>query len=172
MAKDFKISRPEGTCSRCSQSLSPGEEIVALVKAGDEELLREDYHLGCWVEPMEKQASANRDVLGVWRTKIPRKQEKKKLLIDDELLVNFFERLAGQDEQARVNLRYVLALILMRKRLLKYQGMVRRDDGTELWQVKLRGQDEPREVVDPKLDEFMISQLSASLGEIIQGDFE
>ncbi len=172
MAKDFKISRPEGVCNKCDESLAPGEDIVALVKAGPEELLREDYHLACWVEPMEQQASANHDVLGVWRTKIPLKQEKKKLLIDDELLVNFFERLAGQAEPARVNLRYVLALILMRKRLVKYLGMTRQADGTEVWQMKLRGQDEPREVIDPKLDEFMISQLSASLGEIIQGDFE
>lgn len=159
-------------CVKCGQPLPPGTDVIALVRANGEELFREDYHLSCWVEPVEKQASANKDVLGVWRTKIPTREEKKKLLIDDVLLINFFERLAGQEDTSRINFRFVLALILMRKKLLSYQGMDRNDDGMEVWKMKLRGSDELHEVFDPKMDEFMISQVSASLGEVMQGDFE
>ncbi len=172
MAKDFKIAKTTGTCAKCSQLLPPGTDVIALAKMGEEELIREDYHVACWVEPMEMEASANKDVLGVWRMTIPEKEEKKKLLIDDALLMNFFERLAGQEDPSRINFRYVLALILMRKKLLTYQGMDRQEDGTELWKMKMRGSDQVHEVVDPKLDEFMISEVSASLGEIMQGDFE
>lgn len=172
MAKDFKIAKTSSMCVKCDQELPPGTDIVALAKMGDEELIREDYHVACWVEPMEKEASANKDVLGVWRMTIAEKQEKKKLLVDDALLMNFFERLAGQEDSSRINFRYALALILMRKRLLTYQGMDSNDDGSEIWKMKLRGSDQIHEVVDPKLDEFMISEVSASLGEIMQGDFE
>lgn len=172
MAKDFKIAKTSGICVKCGQNLPPGTAIIALAKMGEGELIREDYHVSCWVDPMEKEASANKDVLGVWRMTIAEKEEKKKLLVDDALLMNFFERLAGQEDSSRINFRYVLALILMRKRLLTYQGIDRNESGAEIWKVKLRGNDQIHEVIDPKLDEFMISEVSASLGEIMQGDFE
>ncbi len=172
MAKDFKISKTAGVCNKCEEALPPGTEIVALVKLGPEELIREDYHLDCWLEPMEKNASENKDVLGVWRMTIPQPEEKKKLLIDDDLLVNFFQRLQGQSDPSKINFRYVLALILMRKKLLNYQGSERNEDGSEIWKMKLRGSENVHEVIDPKMDELMIAEVSASLGEVMQGDFE
>ena len=171
MAKEFNIAKPEGKCFACGEDLPPGTPIVALVKAADEELVREDYHVACWTEPLDAAASTNVNVLGVWRTSIPQKEEKKKLLIDDALLVNFFERLEGQQDPSRVAFRYVLALILMRKKLLTYEGMTRRD-GVEVWNMRQRGTDRTHQVVDPKLDEDRIAEVSTHLGDIMEGDFE
>ncbi|MCK5113177.1 MAG: hypothetical protein KAR11_00245 [Phycisphaerae bacterium] len=214
MAKDFKIAKTQGVCSKCEQPLEPGEEIFALVRAGAEELQRQDFHLGCWAggdcEPAEPIADAQGDeavdtaedtstetvnkspqdnapaestaekfenpqddpnVLGVWRTHIPHPEEKKKLLIDNALLVNFFERLEGHEDLSKLKFRYVLTLILMRKRLLNYEGMTT-EDGVDIWKMRLRGTERFYKVIDPKLDEEQISEVSASLGEIMEGDFE
>jgi hypothetical protein len=172
MSKDFKIAKPVGACHTCQQPIPPGEEIVALARTSGEEIVREDYHPACWEQRDSQAVLSDSDVLGVWRTRIPKPEEKKKLLVDDSLLINFFERLDGTDETARIGFRYVLALILMRKRRLVYEGMERRDDGTEVWKMRFKGAEDFHEVIDPHMDEEKIAMVSASLGEIMEGDFE
>ena len=39
MAKDFKIAKCEGVCSKCEQELLPETPIVAMVRDGEEELV-------------------------------------------------------------------------------------------------------------------------------------
>ncbi|MBN1555018.1 MAG: hypothetical protein JXA11_09745 [Phycisphaerae bacterium] len=172
MAKEFKISKSEGVCGVCGQALQPEEEIVALACSGEEELLRRDYHRACWDSLGENTPADDPEVLGVWRTRVPRPEEKKKLLVDDSLIINFFERLDGADDPAKINFRYVLALILMRKKILVYEGMDRRDGGVEVWKMRFKGADAIHEVIDPHMDEDKIAQVSSSLGEIMEGDFE
>jgi hypothetical protein len=58
-----------------------------------------------------------------WKTTVPFPQQKKKLLVDDSVLLDVFSRMEGRTEPQEIRFRFVLALILMRKRLLKYEGM-------------------------------------------------
>jgi hypothetical protein len=57
-----------------------------------------------------------------WKTIVPLPQQKKKLLVDDSVLMDVFGRMEGRTEPQEVRFRFVLALILMRKRLLKYEA--------------------------------------------------
>ncbi len=107
---------------------------------------------------------------GVWRTAVPVPTEKKRLFVDDELLVNFFDRLEDAAEPAKINFRFVLALILMRKRLLTYERARKRDDGVEVWTLRLRGDDRRREVLNPEMDEDQTAQVSEQLSTILQGE--
>ena len=59
MAKDFKISKPNGVCHATGRDIAPGEEFVALLRMDGEELVREDYHLDSWTEQQEQAAVAN-----------------------------------------------------------------------------------------------------------------
>lgn len=175
MSKEFKIAKCEGLCRKCEQPLTEETPIVALVRAtGDElELQREDYHVACYDEMAPQGGPASDpDVLGVWRTTVPKKEEKKKLLIDDSMLLAFFEQLEGQEDPSRLNFRYVLTLILMRKRMLSYEGMEKLDGGVEVWKMRLRGSDKMFNVIDTKMSEDQIAEVSSSLGDIMQGDFE
>ena len=49
-------------------------------------------------------------------------QTKKKLFVDDQVLCELFERLASATEAAKLNFRFVLGLILMRKRMIVYES--------------------------------------------------
>ena len=167
MAKEFNIARTAGQCVKCERTLEPAEPYMAVVVEDDEQLQRHDWCLSCWDDP-EREPIAN--PFGQWRTQAPVKGEKKKLFVDDELLLNFFHRLADDDQPARQSFRFVLTLVLMRKRLLTYNRSVKADDGTETWIVKQRGRpDEQFEVVDPDLDEDKIGEVSEQLAEILQG---
>lgn len=174
MVREFKITKSDGRCPACGKELLPEEEIVALAYNGEEELFRRDYHRACWdaLNSAENSPARDPEVLGVWRTRVPRPEEKKKLLVDDSLIAGFFERLDGTNDPAKICFRYVLALILLRKKILVYEGMERRDDGTEVWKMRFKGDEAIHEVVDPHMDEDKIAQVSASLSEIMEGTLE
>jgi len=72
-------------------------------------------------------------------------------------------------DQEKINFRFVLTLILMRKRLLKYDSS-RTEDDKEIWRLRIVGDKEFVEVVNPHLDEGQIEQLSSQLSEILQVD--
>ena len=165
MAKDYDIAKPAGLCHGSNRELVPGEAFVAVLRESDGQLLREDYCLEYWqAHPCENDPS----VVGTWRTHVPEPQQKKKLLIDNELLMNLFERLDGADEPARINFRYVLTLILMRKKLLVYDHMEKDGQGRNVWRLRVRGTDRMHEVIDPSLDEDQIAEVSEHLNEIME----
>ena len=166
MSKDYNISKFLGQCSLCGREVAPGGELVATVREGDEEFLRRDYCPECW----ESSGAEGAEVLGVWRTRVRRPQEKKKLFVDNEMLVNLFGRLAEATEGQKVNFRFVLALVLMRKKLLVYDRTEKSADGTEVWMMHFKGSDEVHKVIDPHMDEDKIAQVSENLGEILEGD--
>ena len=166
MAKDYNIPRTPGQCRRCERQMTPGEEYLARVIETDELLERIDYCDQCADEP---EADIPGRLLGSWRATIAEPREKKKLFIDDELLLNFFERLDGADEPAKINFRFVLTLVLMRKRLLVYERSDRDDAGGEVWTMRVRGCDRTSKVIDPHLDEDKIAEVSLQLNEILEG---
>ena len=85
------------------------------------------------------------------------------------MLMAFFERLERESEQEKIDFRFVLALILMRKRRLKYEA-TRVEYQSEIWRLRITGDKQTVEVVNPHLDEEQIEQLSSQIGEILQTD--
>ena len=170
MAKEFNIARPTEQCRGCDKRMQPREEFLATVREVEEEFVREDFCLGCWEQRAKDPDGA---VFGVWRARVTMPQEKKKkLLVDDGLLVNFFERLEGADSPAKISYRFVLALVLMRKKLLVYERMGKNADGLDVWVMRLKGAEQTYDVVDPHMDEDKIAEVSHQLGDIMQGEFE
>jgi len=109
------------------------------------------------------------DVFCYWKSKLASPDEKKRIFVDDEMLMSFFERLAGESEQEKVNFRFVLALVLMRKRRLKYDSSETQGDN-EIWRLRVVGDKQTIEVINPHLDEEQIERLSSQIGQILQVD--
>lgn len=108
--------------------------------------------------------------LAAWRTRVPQPKEKKKLFIDDELLLNFFQRLEGVEDPAKRDFRFVLALILMRKKLVNYDSSKPLPDGGEEWIVRCRGSETTYAVYNPELTEDRIVEVSEKLSDILEGE--
>ncbi len=168
MSKEYNFSKPSSQCLKCQKSLGAGEEVVAVLRECGEEFKREDHCAACY-NPAEPLPSAD-EIVGVWHTQVPEPQQKKKLFVDNELLANFFHRLEDADEPARINFRFVLALVLMRKKLLVYDGVEKQPDGQEIWKMHFKGNDTVHKVIDPKMDETKIAEVSQNLGEILEGE--
>jgi hypothetical protein len=156
----YDVPRAGGKCSVTNKDIAPGEKFMAVVRETPEGLERLDISLDAW--PQFERAN----LLGFWQTTMPHPEEKKRLFVDDEVLCNLFERLADASEPAKVNFRFVLALVLMRKRFIVYEN-TRHESGRDIWVVRMKGKDQRMDLVDPKLDEKQVTEVSQQLGQIL-----
>ncbi len=159
---EWEVNKPLGQCCGTDRKIEYGEEYFAALVETEEGLLRRDFCAEYW----EKEKP---EVFCYWKTRLPEPGQRKQIFIDDEMLMAFFERLGCETEQEKINFRFVLTLILMRKRRLKYDSS-RNEGGNEIWRLRVVGEKEFVEVINPHLDEGQIEQLSSQIGEILQVD--
>ena len=159
---EWEIDKPLGQCYGTGRKIGYGEEYFGALVETEEGLQRRDFCTDYW----EKEKP---DVFCYWRTKLPRPGEKKQRFVDDDILTAFFERLANETEQEKVNFRFVLALVLMRRRRLKYDSS-ELEGNKEIWRLRITGDKEIVEVINPHLDDEQIEQLSSQMGQILQAD--
>lgn len=159
---EWEIDKPLGQCYGTGRKIQYGEEYFGALVETAEGLQRRDFCADYW----EKEKP---DAFCHWRTRLPHPDQKKQIFVDDEMLLAFFDRLARETEQEKINFRFVLALILMRKRRLKYDAS-RMDNDKEIWRLRFAGDKQTVEVINPHLDDEQIEQLSSQIGQILQTD--
>ena len=157
---NYEVARPRGLCVVCQKQIEPNQPLMAALRETPQGFERLDVCLDCWNE-FDKT-----DLIGFWKTTMPLVEQKKKLFVDDEVLCQLFERLADATEPAKLNFRFVLGLILMRKRLIIYESS-RNDGAAEIWQVRFKGKQDMIDLLNPRLDESQIMDVSNQLGEIL-----
>jgi hypothetical protein len=156
----YEVGRPSGRCCVCNAELPAGTRIMAALRETSQGFERLDVSLDCW------PAFDRKDLLAFWQTVIPQHEAKKKLFVDDEVLCELFERLKDTTEPAKLNFRFVLGLILMRKRMLVYESS-RDEIGQDIWTMRFRGKEQRMDLVNPRLDEQQVTDVSQQLGQIL-----
>jgi hypothetical protein len=107
---DIKLHRPRGTCSVTGRPLAPGEAFYSALVRGPDGLDRIDVSGAAWTGPPEA-------ALAVWRSIFPAGDNAGPTLAPVDVLLDLFEELEGRPDDAA--LRYLLALQLARRRVLK-----------------------------------------------------
>jgi len=107
--------RPIGKkCAATGADLLPGSICHSVLVEREGELQRLDYSEQGWTGP---PAGA----LGVWKCLVPKQAEMRHEPLDTSALMRCFEQLTEESSPAREGLRYILALLLMKKRRLKLE---------------------------------------------------
>ncbi|MBC7782911.1 MAG: hypothetical protein H7144_03650 [Burkholderiales bacterium] len=157
----YVVSRSQGVCAITGEPIAPGDKLMAMVTETPLGLERLDFKLDAW--PRADKSAA----LAYWQTVMPAPdQVKRKLFVDDEVLCQLFERLADTTEENKLHFRFVLGLILMRKRLLVYETS-QTTEGVESWTMRVKGKEDRLAMINPKLSEEQVKAVSAQLGEIM-----
>lgn len=174
----YEIGRPVGECAATGRQIAPGELFVATLCESDEE--REDgttrtffHRIDFSVDAWESGSRPERLVF-YWRTVMPQPNEKHDPFVDDEILMNLFERLESDDDPQRMAYRFVLGLILMRKKQLRcVRTEVKANES--IWFMRRKG-DSPEapliEMIDPKLADDRVREVADQLGEVFCENFE
>jgi hypothetical protein len=167
MVEEYKIESSRRTCHECHRQFQPRDEYVSALfevetdAAHSNGLMRLDFCDEHWQVNRTEQ-------LAYWRTRVPLPEEprKKRLVIDDERLLDVFFRLDGTADPGRVDLRYVIALMLIRKRRLKLDGSRRRGNESFMIVRKSRSK-ETFEVMDRRLSDEAVLAVSGEIGKLL-----
>jgi hypothetical protein len=120
----LEIPRPSRICSATNRELQPGEVFFSVLLEEKDGAKRLDFAAENWKGPPP-------EFLGWWKTRVPNNNNKKIQIAPNDILLNLFEQLALQPENA--DMRYVLALLLIRRRQFRYE----REEEDEQGQKKL-----------------------------------
>jgi len=159
---DYEVGKSACVCAHCNKQLQEEEEHFSSLCDAKTEYVRRDYCLQCWPEAQ----SSDDQRVSFWRTRVPKAEEEKKQFVDDDVIFNFFMRLENETEPSKRNFRYVLGLLLMRKKTLKFDD-IRRDDGGEALVLTDRKTGEEYVVYDPHLTEKQIDGVTEQLSQIL-----
>src|SRR3990172_7604314 len=89
---EWEIKKTLGQCSGTGREFAVDEEYFAALVETPEGFVRQDFSADYW----EREKPP---VYCFWKTKMPNPEMKKKLFINDEMLMAFFERLAAETEE-------------------------------------------------------------------------
>lgn len=123
---DWKFRRRQGSCSVCEARFAEGDRHVSSLCIAGEELRREDVCLACWQRTASDAVAAAGDLFH-WYTR--HQENRRGLQLDLATLEQLFLRLEGRSEPRVREMRYVLCLLLMRKRRLKLDRVSRGAEG-------------------------------------------
>ena len=126
---DFQIKRSGRRCHATDRELKPGEEFISELVPGDSggatDFQRHDYCLEAWQGPAD-------DSIGWWRSRIPKLDSGRVYWAPGDVLREYVSRL-HQAAECRAQA-YVMAMLLVRKRLMRMEGQETDDEG-QAWLV-------------------------------------
>lgn len=109
MLTEFKVARCSRKCFAQGRPLRDGEWFYSVVIEDGEDLTRREYSAEAWTGPPE-------GTVGWWKGRMPLAGARKLVLAPDPVLVDVLRGL--DDSENRRQLRYLLALMLLRRRVV------------------------------------------------------
>ena len=156
---DYQIQAPTRRCAATGRDLRHGERYHGVLLDDGVRFVRQDYSEDAWNGPPEGAFSH-------WVGRVPADGEVRRPPIDDDLLVECFHRLDGATDPAKVHFRYVVALLLMRRKRFKFED-VTKDATGETLTVRCTRTGERYAVTDPGLTEEAMAAVQAEVFQVL-----
>ena len=156
---DYQIQPNSRRCAISGRELQPGERFFSALVEEEHQFVRRDYSMSAWQGPPVGAFS-------FWTGLVPTSQDKVKPRFDDDLLEECFHRLDGQTEPSRVNFRYVVALLLMRRRRLKFETSSVQG-GREIMTLRGLRSGEKHDVINPRLSDDEMMQVQEEVFQVL-----
>jgi hypothetical protein len=109
---DYDVQRFTRHCATSGRELAPGEEFYTALVVEGAEVRRLDFAIEAWQGPPERS-------LGWWKSRVPMPEARRPRMAPNEALLEVFVGLEGVAEKA--DMRLVLALLLVRRRVLRLE---------------------------------------------------
>lgn len=146
---DLKLHRPQTTCATTGRPFAPGELFYSALLRGGGSVARIDVAADAWQGPPE-------EAIAWWRSRYPQPGTSGPSLAPPDVLLDTLESL---EEEGDEPLRYLLALQLVRRRVLRIVDEPAEDDeagaGTVTFACRKRDREyrvRPVTATDPAID--------------------
>ena len=109
---DYDVQRFTRHCAATGRELAPGEEFFTALVAEGAEVRRLDYATEAWQGPPER-------TLAWWKSRVAAPDDRRPRLAPNDALLEMF--VALQDSADKADMRLVMALLLVRRRVLRLE---------------------------------------------------
>ncbi|MBI4604024.1 MAG: hypothetical protein HY721_18870 [Planctomycetes bacterium] len=170
----YSIDAPDFRCQACSKEIPCETAYLSAVSYEAEGFRRRSYCVACW-KPDDP------GVFAFWRARRPPlpADKPKRARLDTVLLLDFFRRLGaeagpeGPAPEEREELSFVISLLLVRKKVLRFENAYPRE-GVEWLKLVEKPPPEasgpPREhwVKNPEMSDAQLERVKVRIGELLQ----
>jgi hypothetical protein len=156
---EYQIASSTWRCARTGRELAPGEKAYSVLYDRGGTFERQDISPEAWQGPPPEAFS-------FWVSRVPAEGQPRRLQVDDELILDCLERLTAETGAAKVNFRYVLALLLMRRKRLRFEEVARQED-KELLVLRCPRTRQVYQVVNPQLTEEQLAEVQQEVEKVL-----
>jgi hypothetical protein len=151
-------------CAQTGRELKPGETCYSVLRESPDGFVRTDYCAEVWTGP---PAGA----VGFWRSVVSQGAKERRAIVDDSVLMDCFVRLAESPEATKRNFRFILALLLLRRKALKLVGSAQ-DGGLDVLVLRDSGSGEQHRVINPDLSDEQLAAMQTEVERVLQSSVE
>jgi hypothetical protein len=155
----YQIQGTTRRCARTGRELTPGERFYSVLYDRVNAFERADFSTEAWQGPPA-------DAFSFWMSRVPQPDHPKRIAIDEDMLLDCLDRLAAETLPAKQNFRYVLALLLMRKKCLRFEetSVV---NGQELLHLRCTKTKKSYRVLNPQLSELELAAVQDEVQSVL-----
>ncbi len=168
--RNWEIRARSRSCAVCEQPFESGQTLHTLLTVAGEECERKDHCSRCWKETVPESAQAAPGT-AYWQSRFrrltpPPEEEKIKTDVIERLLKRYLD----SEEEAHLNLCYILALLEERKKVLIPREKIRDDQGRTVIVYEHNATGETFLIRDPRLSLSEVEAVQAQVKELIEDE--
>jgi hypothetical protein len=156
---DYEVQRSTRHCTTTGREFAPGETYFSVLMVEGADLKRYDYAADAWQGPPEES-------VGWWKSQIPDRTVSRKHWAPNDVMLQFWDELAEQPDKQ--DMRYVLTLLLIRRRVFRLEEETSNPAGQELLVVYCPRRETTYEVLAVSPEPPRIDQIQEELAALLQ----
>ena len=157
---EWKINKGSKGCILCNKEFYEEEEYYSALFDEKNIFTRKDYCSSCWCK------DKGDELFSFWKTRLPKKDKPVQKFVNNEVFLDMFVRLEGKSEPNQRNLRYVLALYLIRKKIFKLKSFTRENE-EELITLYYPRENKEFSVFNPHLEDEEIEAITSEMSQLL-----
>ena len=158
---DYEVQRCTRHCATTGRELLPGEEFYSTLVSEGAQVVRYDYAPEAWHGPPP-------GTLGWWKSHMPQKHAKKVHWAPNDVMLDLLENL--EERPDKKDMRYVLSLLLIRRRVVRLEDTEAQDDGSEISVLYCPRRETTYRVETTMPSEERIAEIQQELAQLLFAD--
>ncbi len=159
---DYDIHRAARHCAATGRELAEGEIFYSVLLTEANGWKRLDYSADAWQGPPAEGA------LGWWKSRMPSRESKKARLAPNDVLLEYFQELV--DRPAEQDTLYVLALLLVRRRVFRLEETEKNPAGQDVLVLYCPRDETTFRVAERSLSEEQTNEIQARLSQLLYAE--
>jgi len=155
---DFSVQKFTRVCAKTNVELKSGDKFYSYLTQEGGETVRRDVAAKAWEGPPE-------DCLGWWKSEVPDPKSNKLHWAPHDVMLHYFTE--TEDKPAEADLRYILALLMIRRRIFRLEETQANEEGDEVLSLYCSRNETEYEVSVMDVSAERAAELQATVSELL-----